>query len=266
MAKKGLSTVQKILVFFVLIILSQIGYLVYKMANNEGASDFDKVIASKVSHIADPRERSLAAIQFALTKFNFDNRKYPDSLTELSPLYLKEIPKDPNTGRTFSYTKVGVTYRLGDEGVALAKKLEKKALDAKTGKINEEVVADSLLGAVEQTSWLYDPTGKRDPFEPFNLNPDTEIDESAPPLCRLALSQLKMTAVLEGFTPTRAMLEDTSGKGYTVQPGTRLGLSCGEIVAIEKERILIIEEKKDFTGKITKTTAELKLKTAAEKS
>ena len=111
-----------------------------------------------------------------------------------------------------------------------------------------------------------DPSGKRDPFLPTDVTFEKAPDSNAPPLCRFALGQLKLTAVLEGFNPTRAIIETSDGKGHMVQPGTRIGLPCGEIVTIDKERIVILETEVDAfepenVSKMKRRQVELALRT-----
>ena len=55
-----------------------------------------------------------ALIQGGLLSFNVANKKYPDSLQELVPQYIQEIPTDPATGQPFLYTVMdsGAWYTL----------------------------------------------------------------------------------------------------------------------------------------------------------
>lgn len=50
----------------------------------------------------------------------------------------------------------------------------------------------------------------------------------------------------------RALMEDSSGKGYVAIKGTYVGVYSGRIIQIKKDRIVIEEEFEDVFGK-TKT-------------
>lgn len=106
---------------------------------------------------------------------------------------------------------------------------------------------------------VYNPAGKRDPFMPFDLAPKKENEENLSPLERLNLGQLKLTAVLKGFDDATAVVEDQSGKGYTIKKGTKIGTDNGEVVEIKDDAILIVERNIDFAGQEKTRTVEMKM-------
>ncbi len=77
--------------------------------------------ASSASHNFSevaPYERNiyLSQIKLALLLYYFDNNSLPDQLVNLTPKYLKSIPKDPVTQQKFHYIKdQRVVYSLGME-------------------------------------------------------------------------------------------------------------------------------------------------------
>jgi Tfp pilus assembly protein PilP len=108
----------------------------------------------------------------------------------------------------------------------------------------------------------YDAKGRRDPFLPFDFSPEDDVDMSQPPLQRYSLGQLKVTAVLQDSDgDSTAIVEDATGRGYTVRAGTRLGNRNGVIVSIKPEGINVVETSIDFTGKETKNAVYMKLQT-----
>ena len=113
----------------------------------------------------------------------------------------------------------------------------------------------------EPAPFVYDPTGKRDPFRPFDFSPPAATDESKTPLERYALGQLKLTAVLDGIAEPAAIVENAAGKGFTVKKGTKIGPNNGEVVEIRKDRLIIVETTTDFTGQTRSATVELVLRT-----
>lgn len=113
---------------------------------------------------------------------------------------------------------------------------------------------------------VYDPTGRTDPFTPlFQEKPapvaKPKIKKRVPrtPLEKIALSQLKLTAIILAPSGNRALVKEASGKGYVIRNGTYIGLDGGKVVDIEKSRVVIEEEIEDILGKLTKRKKELKL-------
>lgn len=112
----------------------------------------------------------------------------------------------------------------------------------------------------------YDPEGKVDPFKPlFDEKPQTPQRRSRPkriprtPLERLALSQLKLTAIILAASGNRALVQEASGKGYVIENGTYIGLNAGKVIEIQKDRVIIEEEVEDLVGKLVKRKQQLKL-------
>jgi len=91
---------------------------------------------------------------------------------------------------------------------------------------------------------------QRNPFRPFTLDlrPDSG-GEPLTPLERYDLPQLRVAAVLVDLQPPRAMLEDNSGMGFIVTPGTPIGRNRGVVTAIESRRIVVEEKLLDYYGR-----------------
>jgi len=91
----------------------------------------------------------------------------------------------------------------------------------------------------------------RDPFRPFTLDlrPDTAETEILTPLQRFELPQLRLAAVVLDLKPPRAMLQDNSGMGYIVTPGTPIGRRRGVVKAIESRRVVVEELVLDYYGR-----------------
>jgi len=112
----------------------------------------------------------------------------------------------------------------------------------------------------DRAGYKYDPSGKRDPFLPFDFSPKTEVDETKTPLERYDLGQLKLTAVLEGFDKPRAIVENAAGKGFTVIIGTKIGRNNGVVTEIAKDKVIVREHFVDFTGLEQDKDVELRLR------
>jgi hypothetical protein len=91
----------------------------------------------------------------------------------------------------------------------------------------------------------------RDPFRPFTLDlrPETNENEILTPLQRYELPQLRLAGVVLDLRPPRAMLQDNSGMGYIVTPGTPIGRRHGVVKAIEPRRIVVEEQVLDYYGR-----------------
>ena len=114
----------------------------------------------------------------------------------------------------------------------------------------------------------YDPEGKTDPFapllkdDPLKVLPDaktkSEKREPTTPLERIDLSQLKLTAIIRTPSGFKAMVEETTGKGYIVTVGTYVGIHSGKVTNILKDRIIVEEEVEDALGNVANRNSELK--------
>lgn len=118
------------------------------------------------------------------------------------------------------------------------------------------------------SNYVYDPTDKRDPFQPFIAmqTPLRPTDEEIPltPLQKYDLSQLKLVAILVGTGEDRAMVEDSEGKGYIVKKGVYVGRNFGKVKAVLKDRVIIEERYKDYTGKVREKEIVLRLHSPGE--
>ena len=105
---------------------------------------------------------------------------------------------------------------------------------------------------------VYNPNGKIDPFIPLftkkqvlpSVGKQKKKRIPRTPLERVALSQLKLTAIIMAPSGNRAMVQESTGKGYVIQKGTYIGLNSGKVENITKDRVIIVEEAEDSVGKI----------------
>lgn len=149
----------------------------------------------------------------------------------------------------------------------------KKLPDAvgRTGSIPEKTSEESQKpsrGDVVSASVSYNPVGKIDPFVPLLKDEPVkalqtekskrERREPATPLERVDLSQLKLTAIIRTPSGFKAMVEESTGKGYIVGMGTYMGIHSGKVVNILKDRIVVEEEVEDVLGNVASRNSELK--------
>lgn len=235
------------------------GYLAY-IQLTEGKIDPRQSIESgiefaKESAKIDRDQEDLLRLQLALADYTASNGKPPSSLDSLVPTYFDSVPKNPVTGVAFKYVKNGPGYSLGssakdDEEMSPAELLAKAGLGG--GFVNPN--------DMELIHFTYDPTNRRDPFRPFNSETG-EVDLSLPPLQRYEIGQLKVTAILADITGSggrTAIVEDATGRGYPVKKGVKIGNRKGVVVAIDEDKVHVLEIIKDFTGKEKKFPRTLK--------
>ena len=117
----------------------------------------------------------------------------------------------------------------------------------------------------------YNPEGRVNPFEPlFKEEPAITVSATTArkvrerripttPLEKIDLSQLQLKAILRTAGGNKALVEESSGKGYIIKKGTYIGTRSGTVVAILKDRVIVEEESEDALGKVTIQERELKL-------
>jgi type IV pilus assembly protein PilP len=80
------------------------------------------------------------------------------------------------------------------------------------------------------------------------------------PLERYSLNQLRVTAVvIDERLGSTAVIEDSSGRGYSVKLGSRVGERNGTVVGIVADRVTVLQRTVDFSGREHSERVELKL-------
>ena len=122
----------------------------------------------------------------------------------------------------------------------------------------------------QQSPYRYNASGKPDPFRPFlqakiktgktfNRGRDDEAKRGVerPPVCStplecLDVGQLTLVGVvgIEGNGGRIAMAQDSSGIGYTIKVGDRIGFNHGRVTAILPDRVVVTEMVEDIEGNI----------------
>jgi type IV pilus assembly protein PilP len=111
----------------------------------------------------------------------------------------------------------------------------------------------------------YDPTGKINPFEPLFKEKPKPMEKvrkkrvPRTPLEKIALSQLKLVGIILANSGNRALVQESSGKGYIIKKGTYIGLNAGKVTEILKDTVVIEEEVVNVLGKVSKNKKQLKL-------
>lgn len=146
--------------------------------------------------------------------------------------------------------------------------------DAPTPSGDDDNSTSKLIQESLEIASTYDPKGRFDPFEPL-FKEEASIQEVKPtkgkkskripqtPLERVAISQLKLTAIIRSPNGNIALVEDATNKGYPIRKGTYVGLNSGQVVQIERDRVVIEEEVENLLGEWISQTTELKLQKPA---
>jgi len=137
--------------------------------------------------------------------------------------------------------------------------------------INQKEMASTSpaakAGSSSMLPAMYNPKGKIDPFEPLFREKSRIASKKSKrkrrtprtPLEKIDLSQLKLVAIVLASSGNRALVEESSGKGYVVKRGTYMGTNSGKVIKIEKNKVIVAEEFEDYSGNVTKRNKEIKL-------
>ena len=102
--------------------------------------------------------------------------------------------------------------------------------------------------------YLYDPTGKTDPFASFIAEREKmEKKRDRKPrtyLETLDLSQLQLSVIVVSPKGKWAMVRDSKGLGHVIREGAGIGTNGGVVHEIKAGEVIIREEYKDFYGRV----------------
>lgn len=216
----------------------------------------------KASGEINSDQENLMKIQLAIVDYIAVKHTPPESLDLLVPRYFKTLPLNPDTKKPFQYEKKGDSYVILDAMTASNKTDDSQAGQKEEKKKEEEFLNPNNL---EIEDFVYVSEGKRDPFLPFDLAPKTANNENLPPLERYDLAQLKVSAILtDKIGGMVAIVEDATGKGYTVKVGSKIGDKNGTVVSIDETQLNVLEKVTDFTGEVKQDLRSVKLQKASE--
>ena len=170
------------------------------------------------------------------------------------PLQPKVISKQLVIKRDISVSDIPEPKPDPKPKVKIEKTIKKAAaiLAQKPDKAGKEMTLKSEPAAAKTV--LYNPEGKIDPFVPLFkeeklIARDGESMKMGKagicipytPLQKADLSQLKLTGIIHASSGNRAMVEEASGKGYVIEKGAFIGINCGRVTQILKDRIIVDE-------------------------
>lgn len=124
----------------------------------------------------------------------------------------------------------------------------KKVFAVQTGADKAEAEKEMEKG------YLYDPTGKTDPFASFIAKREKiEKKQKRKPqtyLETLDLSQLNLSVIIVSPKGKWAMVRDSKGLGHVIKEGTGIGTNGGVVHEIRAGEVIIREEYEDFRGQV----------------
>jgi type IV pilus assembly protein PilP len=140
------------------------------------------------------------------------------------------------------------------ERAELAARVKSKGRDLGNTERRAQAAASRSDGtefSVVDNEYVYDSTGKRDPFRSFILTVDNQRKDSRGPLEQFDLAQLTVVAVVWGTNNPRAVVSDPSGRGYIVREGTYMGKNEGRVIQIADNALTVKETYVDYFGETT---------------
>jgi len=121
--------------------------------------------------------------------------------------------------------------------------------------------SEASFGAVG-TNYVYDPTGKRDPFRNFTWERPDRLREQElhGPLEQFDLGQFSLVAVVWKTGTARALVQDPSGMSYIVGEGSRIGRNEGRVISIDDGLMIVKETYVDYLGQETTKDIEMRMR------
>jgi type IV pilus assembly protein PilP len=133
-------------------------------------------------------------------------------------------------------------------------------------------LSETMMGQDKQ-EFEYVLEGRPDPFVPFiskkaatpKLDPNEIIDEDVEltGMRQFEPGQLRLVAILETPRKKIAMVEDVTGRGYTIDEGTPIGRH-GVVSQITRGQVIITETAHTRAGKEIKNTIVMRLNKEGE--
>jgi Tfp pilus assembly protein PilP len=170
----------------------------------------------------------------------------------------KEDKRGPTTA-DFNAQREAVTARL-------AKNAQARNKQAQAAQAGAPAVAGTDLSAPSYASvgdsYVYEPTGKRDPFRNFMWERPDRLREAdlQGPLEQFDLMQLSLVAVVWKTGSARALVEDPAGESYIIAEGSRVGRNEGRVISIEDGVVVVKETYVDYLGQETTKDIEMRMR------
>jgi hypothetical protein len=170
----------------------------------------------------------------------------------------EEVPTGPTTAE-FTQEREAVEKRA-----AQREKNQKTAQQIAQGQQERATAPASApagnMGGIDK-DFVYDGTGRRDPFRSFLLEKsDLMAEQLRGPLEQFDLAQLALEAVIWQTGNARALISDPSGETYIIAEGAKIGKNAGRVIAIDDSLVRVTETYVDHLGRETTKDIELRMR------
>ncbi len=256
--RKKRTLLKKLLVIVAILGVAEVVFYTVLKPANESPSWQASLDSAIDKSKASSDKAGLLKLHLALKAYKTKHGVFPEQLTALIPEFIDSVPADPATNSPYLYVLNNGKYRLGET----TKAADSKKKDDKSNEITKDD-QEAILAVLRKTDndgYVYSTVGKKDPFRSYDFTPKEIVLDSNSPLTAYSYDELTLTAVLDGLDEPTANVENSSGKGFTVKVGTKIGNLNGEITKIEKDKITIVETSYDYLGRTKHRTIEMFLR------
>jgi len=191
----------------------------------------------------------------------------PAPLTKAAPPKKQIVPKSPTTKPAKIAPAPVDPLKPAAKPATVASK--KKEVQIAMTPITETVTTAPQATVMEPiaSAISYDSRNKFDPFMPlYKDEPVAKAKKKKKkrrlpltPLEKVDLSQLKLVGIIRAPSGDKALVQESSGKGYIVKKGTYIGIHAGRVINVLKNKIIVEEEIETALGTYKLHERELKI-------
>ena len=230
-----------------------------------------KVRTNQTAHIpmtnqAARFEKKTAAVKTGKSQAKAKNQAVPRTKTDGQTLVANKVEVTPARD---TVTKLAKPKKPAVRPRSDLSEIKQPATDDSAVPSDKLIAATSNVTRKARSAAIpvaYNAIGKIDPFEPLFREKAVSVKKKTgkkriprTPLERIDLSQLKLVGIILASSGNRALVEESSGKGYVIKKGTYIGVNSGKVVKIKKEKVVVEEEFEDVFGKTKLRQREIKL-------
>lgn len=126
---------------------------------------------------------------------------------------------------------------------------------------------ETVLASEPSLPFVYN-SERPDPFFPFLsqeiMKAEAKANAELTGTQKFEPAQLTLVAIVSGKRGFLAMVQDSSGVGYVLRKGTKVG-ETGEVVQITQDKVIIEQSRKNITGEHSSRKVEMILNKEGEK-
>ncbi len=108
--------------------------------------------------------------------------------------------------------------------------------------------------------YVYDASGKRDPFRSFQFVDDEVPKTGFGPLGDYEVAQLELVAVVWDASRPKALVADPGGRSFIIGEGSQIGKNSGRVIHIGDNLVLVKETYVDFEGSQSTKDVEMRIR------